>query len=386
MKERGFEVQAASSPGEWLKKFTEREQIATHAMRMHRQITPLKDCAALLRLWRLLRKIRPEIVHSHTPKGGLLGMAAAWLARVPVRIYHIRGLPMMTATGLKRTILQHTERLACRLAHQVLCVSRSVADEAVERGLCPASKIRVLGAGGNGVDAENKFHPVHVEGNTRRRTRASYGIPDNALVVGFVGRIVRDKGCVELAQAWQTLRESFPSSHLLMVGPIESQDTIPREVESRLRSDRRVHMAGCVTNMRKLYGAMDVLVLPTYREGFPNVVVEAAAMELPVVATRIPGCVDAVVDGITGVLVPPRDAGSLAQAVRDYLVDPELRRRHGLAGRQRVLAEFRRERIWRELHELYVHLLRRKHRPTPTLHDEATILTMPTRPRQRRAA
>lgn len=383
LRRRGFDIHVAASEGQSLWDFAAKERVIAHAVPMQRQITPLRDLVAVWRLFRTFRRLRPTIVHAHTPKGGLLGMIAAWATRTPVRIYHVRGLPLMTATGIKRHILRWTEWTSCRLAHQVLCVSRSVADEAVRLGLCPAEKIRVLGSGGNGVDALGKFNRERLPSGTRRRIRAAHDIPEDAPVIGFVGRIVRDKGCVELAEAWQSLRKSFPTSHLLMVGPFEPQDPLPDEVETLLRKDRRVHLTGGVADTSEYYNAMDVLALPTYREGFGSVLVEAAAMELPVVATRIPGCVDSVVDGVTGVLVPPRDAAALAEAIRAYLSDPELRRRHGRAGRQRVLSDFRREEIWRELHELYIDLLQRRGLPTPADRAKAAI---PPCPSKRRAA
>src|SRR5262249_8583139 len=304
MKERGLEVQAISSPGEALDQFAAREQIMVHALEMPRRITPLRDLRAVARLWRLLRRRRPDIVHAHTPKGGLLGMIGAWLARVPVRIYHLHGLPMMTATGLKRTLLRWSEKVACLLAHQVLCVSHSLQDVAVAEGLCPADKIKVLLSGSiNGVDAEDTFNPERVGATARAAVRAHHGIPPDAPVIGFVGRVVRDKGLIELAEAWRLLQKEFPSLHLLVVGPFEPQDPVPADVIQLLRSDPQIHLTGLCLDVPPLYAAMDVAVLPTYREGFGIVAIEAAAMELPVVATRIPGCVDAVEDGVTGTLV-----------------------------------------------------------------------------------
>ncbi len=365
MKARGFEIQAISSPGADLKKFAEREQVAIDAVEMPRRITPLRDLIAIFRLWRTLRRIRPAIVHAHTPKGGLLGSIAAWLARVPVRIYHMRGLPLIAAWGHKRLLLRWSEKVACLLAHRVFCVSHSVREVAVAEALCPSEKIKVLLRGsGNGVDATHRFNPANVGQNARKDTRSSHGIPADAQVVGFVGRIVRDKGMAELAGAWRTLREEFPILHLLVVGPFEPQDPVPPEVEALLRGDTRIHLTGMVDDTQPLYAAMDIVALPTYREGFPNIPLEAAAMALPVVATRIPGCVDAVEDGVTGTLVPPRDATALADAIRTYLNHPELRRQHGQAGRQRVLRDFRPEAIWEALYQEYVRLLREKGLPS----------------------
>lgn len=360
IKAQGYEVHALSSPGEFLIQYAEREQVPVHAVRMHRRISPLQDIFATFQLWQQLRQIRPQIVHAHTPKGGLLGTIGAWLAGVPVRIYHIRGLPLMTATGYKRWLLWWSEKISCLLAHEILCVSHSIRQVAISENLCPAGKIKVLlGGSGNGVDSGGWFNPAHLAQHTRQQTRSKYGIPDDALVVGFVGRLVRDKGIAELARAWQTLREEFPHLHLLVVGYFEPQDPVSKDVQELLRSDSHIHLTGMINseNMPSLYAAMDILTLPTYREGLPNVPLEAAAMELPVVATRIPGCIDAVQDGVTGILVPPRHAEALAQAIRTYLQDAELRRQHGLSGRERVLRAFRQEAIWEALNREYLKLL-----------------------------
>jgi len=354
LKARGFEISAISSPEEFLMRFAARENIHVHGVEMPRRITPFYDLVALARIWRILRRLRPQIVHAHTPKGGVLGMVGAWFARVPVRIYHMRGLPFTTARGVRRWLLIWSERISCRLAHRVLCVSPSLRQLAIESHLCPPEKITVLARGsGNGVDAAHRFNESTVSAAMRNDTRRRHSIPTGALVLGFVGRIVCSKGIVELADAWRELRSEFPDLHLLLVGPLELQDAIPDEVERTLRIDPRVHFLGHEWNTPPLYAVMDVLALPTYREGFPNVLLEAAGMKVPVVATQVSGCLDAVQDGVTGTLIPPYDAARLAGAVRMYLYDGELRRRHGEAARDWVLREFRPEGIWKAVYEEY---------------------------------
>jgi glycosyltransferase involved in cell wall biosynthesis len=358
---RGFEVHVLSSPGEALDEFARDLQVEAHAVPMARRIAPLADLAALWRMVRVMRHVRPTIVDAHTPKGGLLAMIAAALCRVPVRVYHQHGLPLMTATGLKRRILRWTERAACQLAHQVICISPLLREVLIKEGLCPPGKIKVLEHGSiDGVEADGKFDPAGVSTQWAELVRSRYQIPPGVPVIGFVGRVVRDKGLIELAQAWRVLREEWPSLHLLVAGPFESEDPIPADVEATLRGDPRVHLAGMVRDMPAIYRTLDLLVLPSYREGFNTALLEAAAMGLPVVATRISGCVDAVRDGETGLLVPVRDAQALIDAIGRYLGDPALRRRHGANGRRRALHEFDPGRLREALFQEYVRLLGRR--------------------------
>lgn len=354
LRARGIEVLAVSSPGEALDVFAAAEGVRCFAVPMERAIVPLRDAVALLRLSLLLRRLRPDIVDSHTPKAGLLGMAAAWLAGVPVRVYHLHGLRFETARGARRSILRLADRLSASLATRVLCVSASLARAAAQEELAPAAKLGVLGPGSiNGADAE-RFHPPTDE--ERRASRAALGIPADARVVGFVGRLVREKGLVELFGAWRVLRAELPDAWLVLVGPGEPHDPLPKEVVAGFAADPRVRNCGLDWDTPKYFRAMDVVALPTHREGFGVVALEAAATGLAVVATRVTGCVDAVADGATGTLVEAADTGALLAALRAYLVDPELRRRHGAAGRERAVHEFSRERIWAALHAEYVSL------------------------------
>jgi glycosyltransferase involved in cell wall biosynthesis len=366
MKDRGFRVHAVSSPGPDLTSFASRERVPVSAVDMRRRITPLRDLRALAGFLLVLRRVQPSVVHAHTPKGGLLGMIAAALSRIPVRIYHMRGLPLLGATGPRRLLLRCSEWVACRLAHQVFCVSRSVRDEAIRAGLCPAAKVKVLARGsGNGVDAMERFNPQRLGAMARLETRRRLRIPVEATVVGFVGRIVRDKGIVELTEAWRMVRDADDKLQLLLVGPFEPQDPVPAEIEVRLREDPRVHLTGMDWDTPPLYAAMDLVALPTYREGFPNVPLEAAAMGLPVVATRIPGCIDAVQHGVTGTLVPPGDANALARAIEMYLANPVLRRQHGAEGQRRVRRDFRQDLIWNALYRQYLRLFQERGIPAP---------------------
>ena len=315
MSSLGYEVGAISSPGALLDAFAEREGIAAHPIAMARRITPVSDLVSLGRLWRLLRRIRPQIVHAHTPKGGLLGTLAAWLAGVPVRIYHIHGLPFLTAR-IQRRLLHQVERTSCRLAVQVYCVSRSVRDLAVAEGLCPAEKIAVLLGGSiNGVDAAGRFDPVRCGTAPAARSATNTAFRARRWSSAMSGGSSATRDWRSSSRRGRSSAPSFPRSISSSSAQFESHDRVPPEVERILRTAEACHLTGQVDDPAPCYAAMDLLVLPSYREGLGYALIEAGAMMLPVVATRIPGCVDAVEDGTTGSLVPPRDATALTGAI-----------------------------------------------------------------------
>ena len=354
LQQHGFEVQATSSPAAELDEVGKREQIAVHGVTMARRLAPLADVVSLFHLWRLLRRHRPQIVHSHTPKAGLLGTLAARLAGTPVVFLSVFGLPQMTRRGAMRWLLDQTTWLACKMAQSVWCDSRSMADYLVSQRLASRDKVIVLGHGSvNGVDTEQVFNPARIDAAARLATRAKYGIPDEAPVIGFVGRVVRDKGISELVAAWQSLRERYPALRLLIVGPLESGDAIDAADELALRNDPRVHLAGFQSDIAAHLAILDLFVNPSHREGFGIANLEASAMGLPVVATRIPGCVDSVEDGVTGTLVPPRDGKALAAAMAAYLDEPNLRTKHSAAGRARAIRDFQPLAIWQALEREY---------------------------------
>jgi glycosyltransferase involved in cell wall biosynthesis len=365
MREQGFEVTLVSSPGEQLSEFADTQGAAWHALPMHRGFSPVRDTLAIRRLTSVLREIAPHVVHAHTPKAGLVGMAAARLADVPVRIYQQHGLRFETSRGWRRRVLKSAERMTCRLAHRVICVSPSLRQKGLAEGLYHADRAVVIGHGSaNGLDAEAFVGREDLE-RLRQQTRQRLGIPSGAICLGFVGRVVRDKGVVELHAAWRQLRGEFPDLHLLVVGPFEAGDAIPSAVRRDLNGDPRVHLTGLDWNTRGYYAATDVFTLPSHREGLPQVLLEASVMGLPVVSCQATGCVDAVVPGRTGTLVPVGDWQALAGALARYVADPELRQRHGEGGRQWVRSRFAPESMWRGLLREYECLLRQQV-PEPT--------------------
>lgn len=353
LREEGFEVYVASSPGGGLNRVAASDGVTAFAVPMEREIAPLRDVVSLWRLWRLMRRLRPDVCHVGTPKAGLLGGLAALLAGVQRRFYTLHGLRLETATGLRRAILTRAERISCRLAHRVICVSKSLAERAIELGLVEASKTRIVASGSaNGVDV-SRFDCTALRQAGARRVRRGLGLPAEATVVGFVGRLSRDKGIAELIDAFQQLEDGFSGLRLLLVGCFETSDPVPAWVEASIRANPRIVHTGFVDDPSPLYQLMDVVVLPSYREGFPTVALEAAAAGKPIVATRVTGTQDAVVDGESGLLTPARDSFALAKAIGVLLEDRTRAARMGLAARRRVEREFPPERVWEGLLALY---------------------------------
>ncbi|MDP2270229.1 MAG: glycosyltransferase family 4 protein [Archangium sp.] len=349
---RGYEVTVVTSPDARLEAFGKRLDVRTVAIEMPRRVSLLGDWVALNHLRALFERIRPDVVHAGTPKGGLLGMLAAHATRVPVRLFHMRGLASATTHGVLRGVLETTERLSCGAATHVICQSRSLREHVIAGGFVSRQKSDVILEGSNGVDAEGRFVPQRYEA-AGRALRARLGIESEELVFGFVGRLVRDKGIPELFRAFERLRASGTRARLLVAGPFEPRDPVPPEVRAGLESHPQVHLLGAVDEPAVVYAASDVVLLPSHREGFPNVPLEAAAMGKPVITTRVPGCIDAVEEGVTGLLVGVDAPEALAAAMGSYVTDPDLRRRHGLAGRERALRTFSRDRIAEAMVELY---------------------------------
>lgn len=377
LREAGFEVTVMTSPGGELGAAGRSEGIETFAVPMAREISLLRDLQSLVRLYRVVRRLRPSITNVGTPKAGLLAGIAAWLARVPCRFYTLRGLRCETTRGLKRRILLLSERIACLCAHRVICVSESLRQRAVDLGIVQAHHALVLGSGSsNGVDA-SRFLLTPQLRNRVAELRQELKIPPEAQVVGFVGRLTRDKGVAELVKAFSRLCETSAAVWLLLVGDFEDADPLPSDVRREIETHSKIIRTGFAPEVTAYYHLMDVLALPTYREGFPNAILEAHAAGKPVVATRATGVVDAVVDGVTGVLVPAGDAETLAKSLESLLRNKDLATSMGSAGLERVRREFQQERIWGALAREYSHLLSARGLPRPETESQRISSAVP---------
>jgi glycosyltransferase involved in cell wall biosynthesis len=324
---------------------------------MEREISPVRDIRSICHLWGILRTLRPTVTNVGTPKAGLLGGFAAWLNRVPCRFYTLHGLRFETTTGLRRKLLILAERLACRFAHRVVCVSHSVREKAIASGLVDRERALIFGAGScNGVDVA-RFAPTQQRIWRAAELRRQFGIPADAPVALFVGRLTCDKGIAELIEAFLQLENRIPNLRLLLVGSFEDGDPLPEDIRKRLETHDRVILAGPVNDTAPYYAMADVLVLPSHREGLPTVVLEAHAAGKPVIGAAATGIVDLLVDGETGLLFPVGDVSSLANAIARLIEDKALARKLADAGRDQVKRKFRQELIWAALRREYLKVL-----------------------------
>ena len=355
----GFDVNFISSPGPEMKSSSE-EGVSVYGVPINREISPLQDIVSLWRLWRLLLRIRPDISNVGNPKAGLLGGLAAVLAGVPYRIYTLHGLRLETTRGWKRKLLWCMEWLSCRCAHHVYCVSHSLQKRAIELKLVDPGKACVVANGTfNGIEIE-RYSPTPERKAGARELRSKLNIDSRALVVGFVGRITRDKGIPELYQAYLLLRAQFADLRLLLVGEYEIGDPVPDEIRARIDTDPLVIRTGWIPEPSPYYQIMDVFALPTHREGFGLVSIEALASGVPVVTTMATGARDSVVDGITGFSTPVGDVPALAEAIAKLLRDAELRKRMEEAGRDWVARMFDRRIVWAEHRRRYTDAVHRQ--------------------------
>ena len=348
-----YEVIALSSPGELLDKVAEREGVRTIAVPMERRISPMKDLKALITLAKVFCKEKPTMVHSMTPKAGLLCMIAAWLTKVPVRVHTFTGLVFPTATGLKRKVLMTTDWLTCACATHVISEGQGVRNDLLNNGITN-KPLRVLGYGNvKGVDME--YYRVNEEIRVKsEELRKSY-----AFTFLFVGRIVGDKGINELCEAFDKL-SGMANVRLLLVGPYEdSLDPISQESKDIIEQNPAIESVGGKFGDELLpyYAASDCFVFPSYREGFPNTVLEAGAMGLPSIVTDINGSREIIVEGENGVIIPSHDANALFDAMLTMMRNKDAREKMAGNARQMIASRFEQGFVRKCLYDFYDEIL-----------------------------
>lgn len=332
----GYEIIAVCSPGTALEEIKEREGVKTIAVPMERHISPVRDLKSLWSLIKVFRKERPVMVHSMTPKAGLLCMMAAWVCRVPVRLHTFTGLVFPTAVGLTKKILIFTDRLTCACATHIIPEGEGVKNDLLSYKITK-KPLKVLGYGNvRGIDLKH-FNPespeVQAEALKIRK-------PDVFTFI-FIGRLVRDKGINELIQAFSRLNSKYSNTRLLLVGPYEENlDPLESETLSEINSNKAIEAVGSQKDVRPWLAASDAFVFPSYREGFPNVVIEAGAMGLPSIVTDINGSREIIIEKENGTIIPSHDVERLYQAMEKMLSDKNSRLAMASKSRRLIASRF----------------------------------------------
>ncbi len=354
LRDAGFKVSLLSSSGELLEQTARTEQVDVFVIPMKRGISLFRDVVALIGICRLLLRLRPDIVEFSTPKAGLLGSVAACLCGIPVRVYFLRGLKLETARGFRRVLLLWAEKAASGSANLVVCNSRSLRRQTLAMNIAPASKVVLLGEGSsNGVNLA-RFAPGHCD------IRKDLGIPVDAPVIGFSGRLTGDKGLPELLEAFAAILRRASDAYLLLVGWFDAaEDSLDCRVRARVEGHPRIVCTGFVEDTAPYYRAMDLMVLPSWREGFPNAVLEAAASGIPVITTHCTGACDAVIPEVTGLLVPAGSPEMICDAVLSLLGDKNRCKQMAVDARAWVRKNFEDKRILGLVVAFYMNLLRR---------------------------
>jgi len=346
MKEH-FLVTAVSSQSDKLKEYGEKEGVNVFPLELTRKITPYRDVKAVYRLVSYFRAENPTIVHTHTPKAGIVGMMAAYLARVPIRLHTVAGLPLMETRGLKRFVLIVVERLTYKMATHVYPNSKGLYEFILSKNMVPEAKLTVLGKGSsNGIDTAY-FSREHYSNAEILAKKEAYNIPINDFVFLFVGRVVGDKGINELVNAFSELQKNQPNCTLLLVGPYETDlDPVLDVTRKEISTNPKINAIGYVQDVRPYFAMSDVLVFPSYREGFPNVVMQAGAMKLPSIVSDINGCNEIIAHEKNGLIIPPKDSKALQNAMLRVMQNELERQLWGETSWQIVCDRYKRSEIW----------------------------------------
>lgn len=347
-----YEVVAVSSPGKEMQVLREREGIRTIEVPMERRISPIKDFISLIRMIRVFAKERPYMVHSMTPKAGLISMLAGWMTRVPVRMHTFTGLVFPTATGRKQRLLMCTDWLTCACATHVNPEGEGVKRDLMTYGITK-KPLQIIGNGSIcGVDM------AYFDRTEAVMKQAVAYREEGCFTFCFVGRIVRDKGINELVSAFVRLHEKYPQVRLLLVGPFEKKlDPVLPETEKAIQNHPAIRFMGFQSDVRPFLVASDALVLPSYREGFPNVVLQAGAMGLPSIVTDINGCNEIIIPNENGVIIPSKDEEALYQAMENFLFYPEEIQRMAKKARSLIASRYDRKVLWEALLKAYKRLI-----------------------------
>ncbi len=350
-----YDVTAISGGGENLREVKQREEVNIHSIEIKRNISLIKDLISLVKLYFYFRKEKPDIIHSITPKAGLLSMVAGKWAGVPVRMHTFTGLMFPYRKGPMRQLLVLMDKILCYHATNIYPEGQGVKEQLLQYSITQ-KPLKVLANGNvNGVDAKH-FSRTNISAVQRSELRAKLGIPQDAFIFLFVGRIVGDKGINELVSAFS---RHFKDGkvHLLLVGRTERKsDPLQTRTVKEIQSNPHIHAVGFQADVRPYYAISNSLAFPSYREGFPNVVLQAGAMELPSIVTNIPGCNEIIRDRENGLIIPVKNADALAESMQLMVNNYILRGQLVINLRQEIDEKYNQRKVWEALKDEYERL------------------------------
>lgn len=355
--QQGFDVIIISGPGEEISMLAKKENARLYPVNFTKKITPFTDFFQLLRIIQIIRKEKPDIINAGNPKSGFLIMIASWITGHKKRIFTLHGLLSDTKKGITRSLISISEKISCNIAAQVLVVSHSLKIHAENRKILSPKKGIVIGRGSaNGIDlslySRNEANEMHA-----RLIKKQFGFKGDEMVLGYIGRITKDKGISVLVHAFNILRTKYPFLRLVLAGPTIEENPLSEQLLHQLNHDESIFYMGKLFDVTPVYHVINILVLPSMREGLPNVLIEAAAMEVPVVASDIPGCRDAVLPDINGELFEKNNVDSLMAILEKLINNTALREQYGMNGRKFVQDNFTNETIWKGQLNIYQKLL-----------------------------
>ncbi|HLV42506.1 MAG TPA: glycosyltransferase family 4 protein, partial [Brumimicrobium sp.] len=352
-----FEVIAVSGQDKHLENVKKREKVKTIAIEMQRNISPLKDLKSLFQLYKLFKEEKPQIVHSITPKAGLLSMLAAKFAGVPVRIHMFTGLIFPTKTGFMQKLLIKMDKLLCWAATDIIPEGNGVKQDLIGYNITK-KPLNILANGNvNGIDIDY-YNSTHYNTEQKQSLKKELNIQENDFLFVFVGRLVSDKGINELVQAFKELKSKETNAKLLLVGSLETAlDPLNPETLQEIETNDAIISVGYQNDVRPYFSISDALVFPSYREGFPNVVLQAGAMGLPSIVSDINGCNEIIKEKENGLIIPPKNTDALKQAMQQIEQDETLRTKLQSNAREMIVDRFEQTVLWEALLEEYQRLL-----------------------------
>ncbi|WP_299254724.1 glycosyltransferase family 4 protein [uncultured Aquimarina sp.] len=351
-----YDMIGISSKGERdaIDSVSKQEGIEIIPVEMTRKITPIQDLKAVYKLYKVFRKEKPDIVHSHTPKAGTLSMLAAKLAGVPHRLHTIAGLPLLEATGPKRILLDIVEKLTYSCATMIYPNSFGLKDIIIDNNYTKIKKLKVLANGSsNGIDTSH-FDPVTYTKEDNVKLRKELNIDASDIVFIFVGRFVADKGINELIAAFKKINRGYINTKLLLVGTYEKElDPLLPETEIEIDTNINIISVGWQHDVRPYFAISNALTFPSYREGFPNVVMQAGSMGLPSIVTDINGCNEIVSEGLNGTIIPVKSSDALYNAMKKLIIDQDYSNNLALNARMVICENYERQHVWDAILEEY---------------------------------